>query len=153
MKPTGCPFEEQVLAAIKKDEWPDDLRRHLTACPHCQETVYMMKHLKALSTTDIEHSLPNYRLIWLHAQYARRQERISILDILMLVGMALLGLAGFLGIMFWQFRDLFTGVLGKMGISFPHMTNVISSGAPVAVFLGLIVIVWILTRDSSFMER
>jgi len=71
----------------------------------------------------------------------------------MLVGMALVGIAGFAGLLLWQFQDRLSGLSGKTGLSLPYVTSVVSTFAPVAVFIGLVLMVWILTRDSSFMER
>jgi hypothetical protein len=149
----NCVFEKQVILATKSNQWTGDLRAHTTSCPACQETIAMTTIMNNISAADTPHPLPSYRLIWLKAQYARKQERISKLDILSLAGMSILGLAGLAGLAFWRFPKLFSGIMDSTGTSALPWSNLFSNGAPLGVIAGALIIVWLLTRDSHFAER
>jgi hypothetical protein len=150
---TFCTSEREIIAAVKSQHWTDDLRHHVTNCAHCQETIAMTTMLKNFSTIDTEHPLPMYRIIWLKAQYARKEERLSTLDLVALGGMTLVGIAGLLGLLVWRFPQLFAGVFDSAARTAPGFTNVFSDGAPLAVIIGALVLVWGLTRGSFPAER
>ena len=110
----------------------------------------MMEHISGERGT---HALPNYRLIWLKAQYARKEERLSVLDIIGLIGMSLVGIAGFIGLLLWRFPGILNGIIDSSHRPLPDINTVFSNSAPLAVIIGLIIMVWVLTRDSFFAER
>ncbi len=112
-------------------------------------TTFMQK----ISHEEVPHTLPSYRLIWLKAQYARKQERLSTLDMVALIGMSLTGIAGLIGLLFWRFPQFFDGAVNATGTSAVNWTGMVSNGAPFAVIVGVLVTVWLLTRDSYFAER
>ena len=106
-----------------------------------------------ISSQSTAHALPSYRLIWLKAQYARKQERLSAFDLFALIGMSLVGVAGLSGLLLWRFPQLFTGIIDVTGRSAPDLKNLFSNGAPLVVIVGVLVMIWLLTRDSFFAER
>jgi hypothetical protein len=99
------------------------------------------------------HTLPNYRIVWLKAQYARRQERLSALDLVGLIGIALGGVGGLVGLSAGMFPRPFAALVELTGRSLPALTSLFSNNAPLAVMIGVGVMVWLLTRDSIFAER
>jgi hypothetical protein len=107
--------------------------------------------MKRFSNIDVPHSLPSHRLIWMKAQYARKQERISTLDMVTLIAMSAAGVMGLAGLLFWRFPKLLGGILGGTG-SFPWST-MFSGGTPFIAAVGALLVVWFLTRDSFFAER
>ena len=153
MNNTYCTFEREVLKAVKSNQWTNDVRNHAASCSLCKETIAMTTLMQKISREDVLHALPSYRLIWLKAQYARRQERLSALDMVALIGMSLTGIAGFVGLLFWRFPQLFDGAVNVTGTSAVNWTGMVSHGVPIAVIVGAIVTVWLLTRDSFFAER
>ena len=150
---TECVFEREVLRAAKTNQWTSDLSNHAASCPLCQETMAMTKITKKISQEDSTHALPSYRLIWVKAQYVRRQERLSKLDLIALIGVSLVGIAVFAGLLLWGFPQLFAGVLQSVGASSPGWSHILSNGTPLAVILGVLIMVWLLTHDSFFAER
>ena len=153
MNSTECSRESEVLKAAKYNQWTVDVRSHAASCPHCQTTITMTTMMNKLTNIDSTHTLPSYRLLWLKAQYARKQERLSKLDMVALGGMSLVGVAGFLGLLVWRFPKLFSSILETTGTSPIHWTSIMSNGTPLAVVVGAFVIIWLLTRDSFFAER
>lgn len=148
-----CPQEHSIIHAVRANEWTDELRSHADRCPICKETVAMTTMMNKLSNFEPPHSLPSYRLIWLKAQYARKQERISTLDMVTLIAMSAAGVMGLAGLLFWRFPKLLGGMLGSGGTgSFPWST-IFSGGTPFIAAVGALLVVWFLTRDSFFAER
>ena len=113
----------------------------------------MTSAMKTIAGAESAHPLPSYRLLWLKAQYARKQERLSAIDMISLIGMTLTGIAGMAGLVLWRFPKLFNGILETTGTSAIPWGNIISNGAPLAVIAGAFIMVWLLTRDSFFAER
>ena len=150
---TQCRYEREVVDATKFDRWTDILKNHAASCSLCQETMKMTMMMGKISSQSTAHSLPSYRLIWLKAQYARKRERLSAFDLVALIGMSLVGVAGLSGLLLWRFPQLFTGIIDVTGSSASDLKNVFSHGAPLAVIAGVVVMVWLLTRDSFFAER
>ena len=98
-------------------------------------------------------ALPNYRILWLKAQYARRQERLSALDLVGLIGIALGGVGGLIGLSAGMFPRPFAALVEMAGRSVPALTSLFSNNAPLVVIIGIAVMVWLVTRDSIFAER
>jgi hypothetical protein len=113
----------------------------------------MVTMMKRISDEPAPHSYPAHRLIWLKAQYARKQERLSVLDIAALAGMSLAGIAGLAGLLLWRFPQTFTGIIDSAAVSLTDFKSVLSNGAPLVVIAGVLVMVWVLSRDSFFAER
>ena len=113
----------------------------------------MTRLMQEISHEDVPRTLPGYRLIWLKAQYARKQERLSKLDILSLAGLSIVGIAGLARLLVWRFPKILAGVVDITGVSLPDFKNVFSNGAPFAVIIGVVFMVWALTRDSFFAEK
>ena len=164
MNDRECSFERRVVRAAQSDEWPDDLRAHIAGCTECQQTktaAILVKRLSgegasaaagAEADDQMEFSLPRYRVIWLKAQYVRRQERLSSLDILSLAGLWAVGAAGFLGLILWKFPRLLKGVLENAGTASNSLTGVFSHYESLAVAGGVFLLVWLLTKERFFAE-
>lgn len=149
----NCPQESSIIHAVRTTEWTTGLRSHAETCPMCKEAITMTTTMNRLATIEPPHPLPGYRLIWLKAQYARKQERISALDMITLIAMSLAGIAGLAGLLFWRFPNFLEGVLGSGGTGSFQWSTVFSGGTPLIAAVGALVIVWLLTRDSFFAER
>jgi|ERR1041385_3366754 hypothetical protein len=152
MNQSVCSLEKEVLKAVRSRHVTDNLRAHAATCPVCSETIQVAALVHTYSSDHISYPFPNHRLIWLKAQYARKQDRISKFDIVALVGMWVLGASGFVGLLFWRFPEVFFEVIHFAGSSALDIRSVLSNGAPFAVLIGVLVTVWVLTRDSFFTE-
>lgn len=153
MKINECPFERQIRTAITSDRWTDDLRHHAANCALCQETMTMTMMINKISNVGASHTLPSYQLIWLKAQYARKQERLSMLDILSLVGLSLSGIIGFLGFLLWRFPKFLPGIFETTGASAISWKSVVSSSGSFALIAAVCIMIWLFTRDNFFAER
>ena len=149
MNTQHCTFEREVSRAVKSNQWTDELRAHAAGCPECQETITMTTAMTNMATGGAARPLPSYRLIWLKAQYARKEEQLSKLDILALTGMSLGGIVAVLGLLLWRFPKIFGGL---METAVPWR-SLVSNGTPLVIIAGALLIVWLLTRDSHFAER
>jgi len=150
---TECGHEREVIRAAKSNQWTASLRDHIENCPLCRETLNMVTMIKKISDEYATHALPGYRLIWLKAQYARKQERLSLLDFAALAGMSLAGIAGLAGLLLWRFPQTFTGIIDSAAASLIDFKSVLSNGAPLLIIAGVLVMVWVLSRDTFFAKR
>jgi hypothetical protein len=153
MKQMECVFEKEVMTVSRLQQWTDDLRAHASTCPVCSETNRVNQWMQGYSHELESRKLPSHRLIWLKAQYALKQERLSKFDIAALVGMSVVGLAGFVGLLLWQFPHFLSGFIDLTGRSFPGIRNVFSHSTSLPIAIGVVIMVWVLTRDSSFVKR
>jgi hypothetical protein len=148
-----CEYFAAIISATKTNQWTDALRNHAATCSRCKETMAMTTMMKELIAEDRPHPLPNYHTIWLKARYARKQERLTKFDLFALVGVSLSGIVGLVGLLFWIFPQVFGKLVAIPVISGLQLTNVFSFGTPTFILAGLVVTVWLLTRDSIFAER
>jgi hypothetical protein len=95
-----CPRESDVVHAAKSRQWTEEFRAHVAGCLACKETVEVAATLQDLTTDSAGVKPPiSYRVIWMRAQVARREERLSKLDRFMILAgystfvLALLGSA------------------------------------------------------------
>ena len=153
MKQFECSFEKEVIKAARSHQWRDGLRSHAATCTICSATIQVASLTHRFSSEHVPHDLPNHRLIWLKAEYSHKQERLSKFDLVALIGMWLVGALGLIGLFYWQFPQMFTGVIDLAGRSLPDIKNVFSNGTPLIAIIGLLVMAWVFTRDSFFAER
>lgn len=75
MSDTGCPYEEDVVAAARSGEWSSELAAHRDGCLTCAELTLVTAALTedAEMLKDESLALPDPALIWMRAQLARRE--------------------------------------------------------------------------------
>ena len=69
-----CPKNERVLAALRANVWPEELRAHVESCASCRETSRVAAWMTRLAA-DVEAlpgAPPAADLIWLKAKIGRR---------------------------------------------------------------------------------
>jgi len=74
MNQTGCSYEDAVAAAARTGQWNESLATHLLGCAVCrgvQESSLWMQALARDSQRQTD--LPDPDVIWLRAQFSRRQ--------------------------------------------------------------------------------
>ena len=148
MKQKSCRFEKDVMIAGRLKRWTTDLRSHASTCPVCSETLHVSNWMQAWSSEHKSIKLPSHKLIWLKAQYARRQERFSMIDILALGSLSVIGITGLIGLLVWQFPHLFSGIIDMTGRSLRNLGNLFSYSTSITITIAVVIMVWILTRDS-----
>jgi hypothetical protein len=153
MKQEWCVFEKEVMIAASREQWTDNLRAHASTCPACSETIRVSHWMQGYSREYESRKLPSHAVIWLKAQYALKQERLSKLDIAALVGMSVIGVAGLVGLLLWQFPHFVSGAIDLTGRSFPDLRNVFSRSTALTVAVAAAILVWVITRDSFTAKR
>jgi len=153
MNKTLCPREHEVVNAMKSGQWIEELHSHTEGCPACREAMMLVGTMPRLADLPVAHPLPSHRLIWLKAQYARRQQRVSNRDLIGLSGMTVVGTTILLGIVVWRFPKLFPGVVSTIQSSIPETPGGMSVTTPLIVFIVLVVFAWLITRDRFLPEK
>ncbi len=103
-RPLECPFEDDVLAAVRTARWPEradaDLQRHVAGCELCRDAIAV-----AAAFADVEPScdpLPDAGLVWVRAQLRARAEaaRLAERPITIAQAVAFAAIVGVLGALF-----------------------------------------------------
>lgn len=142
-----CSCEYESAAAARSGQWTDRLRMHVRTCAECQETVSIAKTLQQSALRMASGLTPpaSYRLLWLKAQFTRKQERLSRLDRLSLVGIFVVAAVTLTGFALWK-RSLvlrwLAGVSGEPGSSVPFF-----------LLAGCAALVWFLTEELFLHEK
>ena len=148
-----CEFSSAVINASKSHQWTDSLQSHIAGCVRCQETKEMTMMMNTLTAQGSVRALPDYRIIWMKAQYAKRQESLSLLDLIGLVAVALGGLAGLVGLSAGVFPRPFAALTELSRNSLPALKSLFTTNAPLGVMIAVALMVWLLTRDSLYARK
>ena len=82
MSLTRCSRSEDLRQVLLLGHWPNaceqELREHVTTCPHCSSTVLVTQHLHS-ARAETMRSAPadSANLLWLRAQARRRQAALE----------------------------------------------------------------------------
>ncbi|MBI1803420.1 MAG: hypothetical protein HY033_06550 [Ignavibacteriae bacterium] len=133
-----CSREPEVVRALKEDAWNEGLRRHTEDCTVCSTTAGIMPMMKQLATDTlrVSRALPSYQLLWIRAQFVRRQEKLSLLDLVAFIGALVIGLTGLLGVLIWKVPGVFQSVFGFKGPQPSAWTDLIPVGLPMLIVVG-----------------
>jgi hypothetical protein len=151
---TVCQREQEVINAIKGNNWDEGLRRHAEQCPVCSATlsiVPMMEQLRSETMNEPAH-LPSAQLIWIRAQFSKRQEKLSMLDLFTLIGAVITGMAGIIGIIIWKIPGLLQSIPGFNDQQSPSVIDVAPVGIPILVIVGGLLI-YAIFSDAFAVER
>ncbi len=140
-----CINESAVVAAVKGEQWTDDLRAHAASCPMCTETVTVTSALQRLALKTAGEAPASYRILWLRAQFVRKQENLSKLDRFMLVGSFAVLLVGLLGIALWKW-PVVQSWLTNGSVS-------TESNLPLYVAAACAALVWFLTEEVFVQDK
>ena len=142
-----CPIEHQVIQAGRSGAWTEALRAHAAECPVCNPTMNIGAALHRISTAEIaQDELPaSYRTLWFRAQFARREKRLSIVDLVLSLGALIIALSGLVGIILWNWNTIgawLTGISPGTGTQIPFL-----------IIAGCAALLWILTEELFFIDR
>jgi predicted anti-sigma-YlaC factor YlaD len=148
-----CDVAPLVIRAMKSDRWTESLQNHVKTCSRCRETIAVATMIVQISAEDPVHRLPSYPSIWIRAQFARREEQLSRLHLVAMIGLTVSGVIWVAGIVFGATSQVFSSF-----VDFPHgftlfSRHLLAHGAPFLVIIGVVLLVWILTRDRFFVGR
>jgi hypothetical protein len=153
MKQEACQREYDVLAAAKSGGLSGELLAHSIGCRECEEALMVVREMSPLAALSPAQSFPAYRLMWMKARYTQRQQRLSILDLVWMISLAILGVVIFCGIIVWRFPALFPGLSRLVQSNLPPCGNGLYATIP---FVGLVIcltLLWLITRDRFFAEQ
>ena len=110
----------------------------MSDCPECRETAMVAVSLQQLAVSTPAAPV-SCRIPWLQAQFTRKQERLSKLELLMLVGVFSSVALGFLGVLLWKWE------LMRSWMSLLQSGPV--SNFPFYLLAGCAALVWVLTEE------
>ena len=142
-----CEFSAAIIRATKTNSWTDELQIHLTTCSRCQETLEITTMMNRISAEPSARAFPDYRILWMKAQYAKRQERLSTLDLFGLIAVALGGIAGLVGLSAGMFPRPFALLLASTNRLVPTLTTFVSHNVPLGILLAAGFLLWLITGD------
>lgn len=153
MTKVECEFGPRVIRSLKSDGMTESLQNHVKTCSRCRETIAVAAMIMQISAEKPVHRMPSYPSIWIRAQFARREEQLSRLHLIAMIGVTVSGVIWLAGIVFGATSQVFSSF-----VDFPHgftlfSQNLLAHGAPFLVILGVVLLVWILTRDRFFLGR
>ncbi len=142
-----CPHESETVTAMRSDVWSDTLRAHTAACPQCTDALWigrLMNESAGRTTAALEPPV-SYRVLWLKAQFMRRQEQLSRLDRLMFLGALATSAVALAGIALWKWSDVQRWLASLSGGPV--------AGLPIYLLVGCAALVWFLTEEIFVNDR
>jgi hypothetical protein len=133
-----CSREIEVVHAEKQNAWTEELRLHVQQCQFCNVTTGIMPMMKELLTVTAPESraFPSHQVLWIRAQFTKRQEKLSLFDLVTFVGTLAVGLIGLLGVLIWKVPGFLHLVPGFKDQSPLPWTELAPVGIPVIVIVG-----------------
>jgi hypothetical protein len=135
-----CSRESDVVHAAKSRQWTEELQAHVAGCVACKETVEVVATLQDLTTESAGVKPPiSYRVIWMRAQVARREERLSKLDRFMILAGYSTFVLALLGSALWKWdlvKSWISAVSSDAGV---HLS--------VYIVVGCAAFLWLLTEE------
>ena len=155
MNQTTCAFDIETLHAVRSGRWSDTLRSHTATCAVCQQTRVAAEAVHSLRSqaNDVAHPFPSHQLLWIRAQFARREDKLSALDVFTLAGVIVLGALGFIGFVFWRWPQVKQVFGNATAVTAPRLVDVFPVGAPLFVLLAVVGLILLMTNDYSTPER
>lgn len=106
----ACRWEAAVLRAVREDQWPDDVRRHLLGCDDCVAAASVAPWMMQFSRTgDREHKLPDPSLLWIKAKLmqgsAEMHRAARPMTIVQLVAYAVVA-GGWAAVLMWKWEAI-----------------------------------------------
>jgi hypothetical protein len=155
MKPNSCTREADVIAALRNDALPHDLRAHLSVCEVCSE-VMQVTHalLREVAPVSAELRPPHASVVWRRVQSLAREKaiakatqpiRIARIGSLVAAAIALPWLVLTLPNSHWRISDL-ASHLRTLDVSF-------SSAATAAFLLGTVGSLFLIILSSWYVLR
>lgn len=143
----SCVYDHDVATAARTGQWTDALRSHVQTCALCGETVSLVTSLHRIAGETIAQvSVPvSYRILWLRAQFTRRQEHLSRLDRFMLMGLFAAVTCILVGIALWKW-----GLVQRWIASVSADPG---SNLPLYVLAGCAALLWFLTEEVFLTDK
>ncbi len=140
-----CPLEIAVVAALRSDRWTNDLRAHAASCPLCRETIAVAMAMQQLASKTSAEIPVSYRILWLRAQFIRKQEHLSRIDLFMLIGSFAVLVPSFICVALWKWPMVQAWLTNGSGNP--------NSNLPIYIFAGCAALVWFLTEEVFLQEK
>ncbi len=150
-----CQFEQETIQAVKSGVRNERLQHHSETCPLCRETVLITQSLVRIREEAFQYAtaIPPYRVLWLKAQFTQRQEQLSKLDLVTLLGLSLVAAITFIGIMFWKIPRLQEWNISRLFDSSSGWISSLPLNIPVAIVIVFMIAVWMFSLEFYFTKR
>lgn len=155
MNNNECQFEREIMQAVKSGAWNEQLQHHVETCHLCSETLLVTRSMLTIQEEALQHApaIPAYRLLWLKAQFTQRQEHLSKLDLVSLIGLSLVCSFASLGLLFWKFPQLHGRNFGRLLESPSGWINMFPLSIPVAIVIVFMISIWVYSLEFYFTKR
>ena len=155
MNNNECPFERETNQAGKSGVWNERLQGHVETCRVCKETLLVTRSMVTIREDALQHAsaIPAYRLLWLKAQFTQRQEHLSKLDLVTLIGLSLVCSLAFLGLLFWKFPQLRESNISHLFESSSGWISMFPLSIPVAMVVVFMIAIWVYSLEFYFTKR
>ena len=156
MKPTPCFFEAEVTAAARAaaraEALSPALRDHVSGCRSCREILDVVQAMQRLAMQTASPPAPPHRVVWLRAEYARRQERRARRELVQAIVPAAATVIVVSGLLVWKRPSLHDLVRGSIDLA-ASVPSLFTGGVAVAVLLGFVMLTFVLTEESRSRDR
>ncbi len=150
-----CRFEQEVLHSVKSGQWNEYLREHIITCPICKEMLTISQTMKSVQTDGFARAkaIPAYKYLWLRGQFNRREERLSRLDLVKLLGSSFVGVLALIGIIFWKVPSFSSMVTEIFSGKIPDWLAIIPVGIPLSVAIVTLIAIWVYSLELYKLRR
>lgn len=142
MKPSECPNESSLLAALVNDSMTDELTTHLHDCAACQDTKLVWTYLQHCAIADRQTDIAAAETIWWRARLARRRvearRSIAFIDTMQKIAFGVAAIVA-IAIAGWQAPKLFE--ISRLLL--------VGAAAVLILFAVSVIVVFTLDRDSN----
>ncbi|TAK60897.1 MAG: hypothetical protein EPO24_06340 [Bacteroidetes bacterium] len=150
-----CTFEREVTHAEKTDAWNERLQNHLQECSSCRNALLIAKAMDSVQAGALQKAsaVPAYRVLWFKAQYMQRQERLSTLDLVKLLGVSFVGALALIGIIVWKIPTLSSLLTISESASGFVFHTIIPLSIPIAFIIAVVIALWMYSLEFFFARR
>ncbi len=150
-----CRYEQEILHSVKTGQWNAYLHEHVTACPICKEMLTISKTLKTVQNDGFSRAkaIPAYKYIWLRSQFQRREERLTRLDLVKLLGSSFIGALALIAIVFWKIPALSKGIKDIFSNGISDWVTIIPIGIPLSFAIVTLIAIWVYSLEFYKLKR
>jgi hypothetical protein len=146
----ACEREREVVAAVSGGTWTAALRSHTEACPSCAEASAVAAAMQRIAADAIASAPtpPPYRIVWLRADYRRRERSRARRALATTLVQA--GLAAACAVALFPVIGLSLGP--RLVEAARSGTGIVAGGGPILALVALAV-AWMLSEGGTARSR
>ena len=150
-----CRYEQEVLHSVKSGQWNEYLRDHIATCSTCKEMLTVSQSMKSVQADGFARAkaIPAYKYLWLRGEFNRREEHLSRLDLVKLLGSSFVGVLALIGIIFWKVPSLSADIMEIFSGKIPDWLTIIPIGIPLSVAIVTLIAIWVYSLELYKLRR